>query len=112
MENNKLPAVTASLILDNKPYPGDEKNGTYSMTSALLGKNKNLKKGKLTQKIDFLGASLNVGAGGAFVSSLSKYFEEVLGIMADAILNPKFRQKEFEKEKIKSLKLLILILKV
>ena len=107
VENNKLPAVTASLILDNKPYPGDEKNGTYSMTSALLGKEtKNLKKGKLTQKIDFLGASLNVGAGGAFVSSLSKYFEEVLGIMADAILNPKFRQKEFEKEKNKIIEII------
>ena len=107
VENNKLPTVTASLILDNKPYPGDEKNGTYSMTSALLGKEtKNLKKGKLTQKIDFLGASLNIGAGGAFVSSLSKYFEEVLGIMADAILNPKFRQKEFEKEKNKIIEII------
>ena len=69
-------------------------------------KSRNLKKGKLTQKIDFLGASLNVGAGGAFVSSLSKYFEEVLGIMADAILNPKFRQKEFEKEKNKIIEII------
>ena len=30
VENNKLPAVTARLILDNNPYPGDEKNGTYN----------------------------------------------------------------------------------
>ena len=29
VENHKLPQVTARLILDNKPFPGDEKNGTY-----------------------------------------------------------------------------------
>ena len=40
----------------------------------LYGK-KNFKNGKLTQKIDFLGASFSVSAGGAFVNSLSKYLQ-------------------------------------
>ena len=107
VENHKLPQVTARLILDNKPFPGDEKNGTYSMTSALLGKEtKNFKNGKLTQKIDFLGASFSVSAGGAFVNSLSKYFEEVLEMMADAIINAKFSEKEFENEKNKIIEII------
>ena len=107
VENHKLPQVTASLLFDNKPYPGDEKNGTYSMTSALLGKEtKKTKKGKLIEKINFLGARFNINAAGAYVSSLSKYFNEVFEMMADAILNPKFSEKEFEKEKNKILELI------
>ena len=104
VENHKLPRVSANLLIDNPPLSGSNKNGIYSMTSSMLGKGtKNMKKDVFIEEIDFLGATLNVNAGGAYASSLSRFFPQVLEMMADGVLNPVFSQDEFEKEKNKTL---------
>ncbi|MFL2638668.1 MAG: M16 family metallopeptidase [Flavobacteriaceae bacterium] len=104
VENHKLPRVSANLLIDNPPLSGSNKNGIYSMTSSMLGKGtKNMKKDVFIEEIDFLGATLNVNAGGAYASSLSRFFPQVLEMMADGVLNPIFSQDEFEKEKNKTL---------
>ena len=104
VENKKLPRVTANLLIDNPPIAGSSKNGVYSMTSSILGKGSNsIPKDDYIEEIDFLGASLNINAGGAFASSLSRFFPRILEMMADGALNPLFSSEEFEKEKAKTL---------
>ena len=104
VENHKLPRVSANLLIDNPPLEGSNKNGIYSMTSSMLGKGtKLIPKDVFVEEIDFLGATLNISAGGAYASSLSKFFPKVLEMMADGVLNPTFSEDEFEKEKNKTL---------
>ena len=53
----------------------------------------------LTNELISFGATVNFGSGSAFANSLSKYFPEVLGLMADAAINPKFSEEEIQKSK-------------
>ncbi len=99
VENHKLPRVTASLTLDNPPIIEGEKAGLSDLTGSLLGNgSKKLSKEKFDEQVDYLGARVNFWSTGARASSLSKYFPEVFGLMADAALNPVFTQEEFDKK--------------
>ena len=101
VENHKLPRISASLIIDNKPYTAD-KPGTSSLVSSLLGTGtENISKDEFNEEIDFLGARVSFGSESAFASSLSKYFPRILELMAEGALNPLFTQEEFEAEKTK-----------
>ncbi|MBZ9652773.1 M16 family metallopeptidase [Psychroflexus montanilacus] len=101
VENDKLPRVSARLIIDNKPYT-EKKPGTKTMVSSLLGTGtQETSKDEFNEEIDFLGARLSYGAESAFASSLSKFFPRVMELMAEGALKPKFTQEEFESEKTK-----------
>ncbi|SKB47689.1 Predicted Zn-dependent peptidase [Salegentibacter holothuriorum] len=103
VENNKLPRVSASLIIDNKPH-AEDKPATSSLVSALMGTGtQNMSKDDFNEEIDFLGASINLGAENASASSLSKFFPRVMELMAEGALRPKFTQEEFEAEKNKQI---------
>ncbi len=69
------------------------------MASQLDNGTTNLSKDEFNKKVDFLGAKLNFNSDGAASSSLSKYFPEVLALMADAIVNPKFSASEIQNAK-------------
>lgn len=98
VENHKLPRVSISLRFDNPPHAEGEKAGVSSITGDLLGKGTaNLSKDEFNEKVDYLGARLNFYSGGASANTLSKYFPEILELMADAIINPKFTEEEFKK---------------
>ena len=102
VENNKLPRVSFSLSFDNMPYAEGDKKGVADMTSALIGSGTTkISKDAFNEEIDFLGANINFGAGGASASSLSKYSARVMELMADGALNPNFTQEEFDKQKAK-----------
>ena len=62
-----------------------------------------MSKDDFNKRVDFLGATVNFGSGSAYANSLSKYFPEVLGLMADAAINPKFSEEEIQKSKERSL---------
>ena len=101
VENDKLPRVSARLIIDNKPYT-EQKPGTQEMVASLLGTGtQETSKDEFNEEIDFLGASISFGSESAFASSLSKFFPRVLELMAEGALHPKFIQEEFESEKAK-----------
>jgi hypothetical protein len=51
-----------------------------------------------------MGASLSINAGGAFASSISRFFPTVLEMMADGALNPLFSQMNLKKKKQKQLR--------
>ncbi|ETN94624.1 M16 family metallopeptidase [Zhouia amylolytica] len=100
VENHKLPRVSVSLSIDNAPIYEGNKAGVSSLTGSVLGSGtKNMSKDAFNERIDYLGASINYGSNGASASCLSKYFEEILGLMADGALNPVFPQEEFEKQR-------------
>ena len=103
VENHKLPRVSASLIIDNKPHT-EEKPATAALVSSLLGTGtKNMSKEEFNEEVDFLGASINYGSESAYAQSLSKFFPRVLELMADGALNPDFREEEFQTEKKKQI---------
>jgi predicted Zn-dependent peptidase len=100
VENNKLPRVSASLSMDRPPYyEGNITGVSEIMAEQLENGTTNMSKDEFNKKVDFLGANLNFSSGGAAASSLSKYFPEVLGLMADAIINPKFSAEEIQNSK-------------
>ncbi|WP_196891007.1 M16 family metallopeptidase [Aureivirga marina] len=100
VENHKLPRVSVSLSIDNGPLFEGDKAGESSLLSSLLGSgSENTSKDKFNEEVDYLGARVNFSSTGASMSSLSKYFPEVLALMADQALYPKFSQEEFDKQK-------------
>ncbi|MCT4630745.1 insulinase family protein [Winogradskyella sp.] len=102
VENHKLPRVSYSLRIDNKPIVEGNKAGVSSILGAMLGNGTtSISKDEFNDEIDFLGARLSFGAQGGFASSLSKYSDRIVELMADAAINPLLTKEEFEKEKEK-----------
>lgn len=102
VENHKLPRVSYSLTIDNKPMTVGEKAGVESLIGSMMGNGTtNISKDEFNEEVDFLGANINFGFSGAFASSLSKYSDRILELMADAAINPLLTKEEFEKEKEK-----------
>lgn len=104
VENHKLPRVSFNLTIDNKPTLDGDKAGVSSLLGAMLGNGTNtIPKDKFNEEVDFLGANISFGSSGGFASSLSKYSDRVLELMADATMNPLLVEEEFQKEKDKLL---------
>ncbi len=102
VENHKLPRVSYSLRIDNKPIATGKKAGVESLIGSMLGNGTtSISKDEFNEEIDFLGARLNFGFSGGFASSLTKYSDRILELMADAALNPLLTEEEFDKEKTK-----------
>ncbi|AZA53591.1 M16 family metallopeptidase [Chryseobacterium sp. G0201] len=100
VENNKLPRVNVNLSMDRPPYyEGNVTGVSQIMAEQLENGTTNLSKDEFNKKVDFLGANLSFSSGGAFANTLSKYFPEVVGLMADAIVNPKFSAEEIQNSK-------------
>lgn len=102
VENHKLPRVSFSLTIDNKPETEGAKAGISQLMGAMLGNGTtSIDKDKFNEEIDFLGARLNFGSSGAYASTLSKYSDRILELMADATIHPLLVEEEFNKEKDK-----------
>ncbi|MFV0540809.1 MAG: M16 family metallopeptidase [Aestuariibaculum sp.] len=102
--NHKLPRVSYSLTIDNKPVKEGDIAGVSQLLGSMLGKGtQSIDKDTFNEEIDFLGASMNFRSNGAYARTLSKYSEKILGLMADAITNPVFNNEEFAKEKDKAI---------
>ncbi|ATL45555.1 insulinase family protein [Elizabethkingia miricola] len=98
--DNKLPKVNANLLVQLSPYYEGALTGIRDVIAEQFNKGTaNSSKEEFNKKIDFLGASLSFSSKGASAGSLSKYFPEVLGLMADAIINPKFSKEEIQNSK-------------
>ncbi len=100
VENNKLPRVSASLSMDRPPYyEGNVVGVSEIMAEQFENGTTNMSKDAFNKKVDYLGANLNFSSNGAAANSLSKYFPQVLSLMADAIVNPKFSAEEIQNSK-------------
>ena len=79
-----------------------EKAGVESLIGSMLGNGTtNISKDEFNEEIDFLGARLNFGFGGGSASSITKYSNRMLELLADAAMNPLLTEEEFQKEKEK-----------
>jgi predicted Zn-dependent peptidase len=104
VENNKIPRVSYSLIIDYNPLPEGEVTGLADITGQLLRKGTtNLPKDQLDEEIDFIGASLSTSATGLYGSSLKKHNNKLLELMADVLMNPAFQNEELEKIKTQAI---------
>lgn len=104
VKNDKLPRVSFSLVVDRDPFLEGNKAGFVSLAGSLMRNGTiNRTKEQLDKEVDFIGATLFTGATNAYASGLSKYSEEIIGLMADVALNPSFPQEEFDKLKKQSL---------
>lgn len=100
VENNKLPRVAFSLVLERDPILEGEKAGMLDMVGEMLtGGTSNRTKDQLDEEIDFIGASLSASSTSIFASSLKKHQETVLKLMTDVLYNPVFPQEELDKLK-------------
>jgi predicted Zn-dependent peptidase len=104
VENNKLPRVSYQLSIDNNPYFEGNKAGVSDLLSSMLGNGTtNISKDEFNEEVDFLGANISFGSSGGFASSLVKYSDRIIELMADAAMNPLLLEEEFNSEKTKLL---------
>jgi predicted Zn-dependent peptidase len=100
VENNKLPRVVFSLVLDRDPIMEGDNAGYISIAGQLLRTGtKSRTKDQIDEEVDFMGAVLNTSSTGIFARSLTKHVESLLDIMSDIVLNAEFRQEELDKIK-------------
>ena len=100
VENNKLPRVNIQLTMDRPPiYEGNIVGVGEIMADQLGMGTTKLSKEEFNKKIDFLGARLSFYPQGAGANTLSKYSTQVISLMADAVVNPKFSAEEVSKSK-------------
>jgi len=98
VENHELPMVNFSLQLNMEPIPEGNAAGTASFAGQLLRTGTTTRtKAQLDNEIDFIGASINTGAGGIVGSGLKKHQEKILELMTDILYNPVFPDVELEK---------------
>lgn len=104
VENHKLPRVNVSLSMDHPPiYEGDLVGISGIMADQLGTGTTSMSKEDFNKKVDFLGARLGFSSSGAYANSLSKYFPQIMTLMSDAIINPKFSAEEVQKSKERTL---------
>ncbi|MBV7441684.1 insulinase family protein [Weeksellaceae bacterium TAE3-ERU29] len=104
VENHKLPRVSMFLSMDNPPVAEGSKKGVSSLLSAMIGNGTSkMSKEEYNEELDFYGASVSINSGGAYASSLTRYFPQVMKLTAEGALDPLFTKEEFQKEKDKML---------
>ena len=100
VENNKLPRVSFSLIIDRDPIIEGDHAGYVSTAGQLLSRGtKSKTKEQIDEEVDFIGATLSTSSTSVFGACLSKHKEKLVSIMADVTLNPSFPQSELDKIK-------------
>ncbi len=100
VENHKLPRVSYQLFVDVPAHLENDYAGAGDMMGNMLRRaTATQTKEQIDEEIDFIGANLSTSANGAYASTISKYKEQVLGMMADVVLNARFPEEEFAKVK-------------
>lgn len=104
VEDHKLPRVNTTLTFDHPPMVEGAKAGVSGIMANLLGSGTSkISKDEFNKKVDYLGASVNYGANGAYANSLSKYYPEILSLFAAGITDAKFSAEELSKAKERSI---------
>lgn len=100
VENDKLPKVSFSLVLNVDPLKENDKAGTSDLAGDLMSKGTMTKtKDEINFAVDFIGARFGTSSSSVFGSSLKIHQEKLIEIMADAVMNSDFKQEELDKLK-------------
>lgn len=102
IENKNVPLVTVGILVKSGAKDEDAaKAGLADMTTSLLTKGTKTRSATdIAEQIEFLGGSINSGAGwnnsGVTVTVMSDKLDQAMDILADVILNPSFKQDEID----------------
>jgi zinc protease len=104
VENHAQPYVSLQLVLRSGASADGDLAGLANFTSNLLLSGAGIYNAQqLAEEIDFLGATLDVGAGRdettAQLGVLTKFLPQGLDLMADVVLRPTFPQEEIVRER-------------
>jgi predicted Zn-dependent peptidase len=100
VENNKLPRVAYSMVLDLDPIKEGDKVGAADLAGDLMMKGtKNRTKDEINFEVDFIGARLSTSSSSVYGASLKKHQEKLLELMSDVIKNAEFNEEELDKLK-------------
>ncbi|TFV92131.1 insulinase family protein [Algoriphagus kandeliae] len=98
VQNDKLPRVSFSLILDRDPLlEGDKAGLTGFVGEMMTSGTTNRTKDQIDEEVDFIGASLSASSTSMFGSSLKKHQDKLLELMTDVLYNPSFPEEELER---------------
>ncbi len=104
VENDKVPEVSYSLIIDRDPIVERDSAGYIAAAGELLRTaTTTMTKDQIDEAVDFIGASLSTSSTSVYGSSLKKHTEVLLKIFSDVALHPKFKQEELDKIKKQTL---------
>ncbi len=102
VEKRGVPLVTVHLLVKaGASSEGIKKAGLANMTAAMLTKGTKTRTAEqIAEEMEFLGASINSGAGwnssSVTVGVTSDKLDQAMAIMADVVLNPSFKQEELD----------------
>lgn len=102
VERRTVPIVTVQLLVKNgASSESAEKAGLANLTAAMLTKGTKTRTAtQIANEIEFLGGSINNGAGWnnsvVSVTVTSDKLDQAMAILADVALNPNFDEKELE----------------
>ncbi|PZX50735.1 putative Zn-dependent peptidase [Algoriphagus ratkowskyi] len=104
VENDKLPRVSFTLVLERDPlFEGDKAGLTGFVGQMMMAGTTSRTKDQIDQEVDFIGADLGVSATSISASSLKKHQGKILDLMSDVLYNPVFPADELDKLKKQSL---------
>ena len=104
-EQHQLPMVTMTIAFDAGARRDPEgKGGLAALTaSSLTLGTKELSATEFNQKIDFMGSSISIGAGADYaqagVTSLKKYQDQTLALLAAALTEPALSDAEITRKR-------------
>ncbi len=102
VERRTVPLVTVNLLVKSgAESEGNDRAGLANLTASLLTKGTKTRTAtKIAEQIEFLGGSINSGAGWnnsvISINITSDKLEQAMAIMSDVVLNPNFDQKEID----------------
>lgn len=110
VENHEQPVVSINIYMrgGGTASDTDAKPGVASLTASLLDAGtKSLTSKQLAEKVEGMGAQLNTAAAGEWASMFSTMLksdvDEVLGVMADVLVNATYPADELETERRRAL---------
>jgi len=104
VENHKLPRVSFTLTMDNTPSLEGNIKGVDDLASSMMGNGTSkISKDDFNDKIEYFGANVFFSTHNAGGSTLSRYFEDVLTLVAEGVTDPLFTQDELDNERAKLL---------
>lgn len=97
VENHKLPRINVQLYIDRGVFADGDKVGLQELAGQMLscGTLKD-NKSEWDRKLDYYGGSISTTSIGGSASALTKYFNPVFELFADAFLHPAFPANEFD----------------
>src|ERR1700761_8499029 len=104
VENNSLPKVSASFLIDAGPITEGSKAGVLNLMGQMLNEGtQTMPKAVFDDAVEKLGADVSLYSSGGYTSALTRYFKQAFTLMGQALKEPAFTQESFDKLKTQAI---------